>query len=305
VIVVAGEALVDLIVRADGSIAPSPGGGPYNAARTIARLGAPVSWLGALSSDRFGRQLEALLATDGVSLGLVQRTDAPTTLALAELDGSGNAAYRFYTEGTAAPAVIAPPIGGRLPEGTRALHVGTLGLVLEPMATTLEGIVGGLPDDVLLFVDPNCRPSVIGDAERYRARMARVLRRADVVRASVDDLAFLRPGDDAPTAASWIASVGARVVLVTDGARPVRVWSGGGVRVLAVPGVAVVDTVGAGDSFGGAALAWLVHEAVGRASLDLDTAVRAARFGIRAAGIASGRAGAEPPTLAELGGWTA
>ena len=88
-IVVAGEALVDLILRPDGTIAAVPGGGPYNAARAIGRLGVPVAWIGGLSSDRFGRDLEAGLTADGVTLDLVQRTDLPTTLALAELDAVG------------------------------------------------------------------------------------------------------------------------------------------------------------------------------------------------------------------------
>ncbi|HEX5828922.1 MAG TPA: PfkB family carbohydrate kinase, partial [Candidatus Limnocylindrales bacterium] len=151
-IVVAGEALVDLIVRADGSLVAVPGGGPYNAARAVGRLGVPVAWLGGLSSDRFGRQLEVGLVEDGVSLALVQRTDAPTTLALAELDAGGAATYRFYTQGTSAPLVLPGPLHRGLPAGTRAVHAGTLGLVLDPMATTLEALVAALPEDVLVLV---------------------------------------------------------------------------------------------------------------------------------------------------------
>ena len=105
-IVVAGDALVDLIVRPSGDIIPVGGGGPYNSVRAIARLGMQTAWIGGLSSDRFGRMLEAGLVADGVGLELVQRTDNPTTLALAELGADGSAAYRFYIEGTSAPAVL-------------------------------------------------------------------------------------------------------------------------------------------------------------------------------------------------------
>jgi fructokinase len=305
VIVVAGEALVDLIARPDGGIAAVPGGGPYNTARAIGRLGVPVTWVGALSSDRFGRELEAGLAADGVSLELVQRTDLPTTLALAELDASGSAAYRFYTEGTAAPTVLLGPLARGLPTGTRALHVGTLGLVLEPIATTLTALVAALPDDVLLLVDPNCRPSIVRDAAAFRTRMTRALARADVVKVSAEDLAFLRPGDDLVATVAWLGALGPRAILVTDGEGPVRVVVGGETHEVAVPRIEVVDTVGAGDTFGGAALACLVHHGVTRATLDAAAAIRAARFGVRAAAIACTRAGASPPTLAELGGWPA
>lgn len=303
-IVVAGEALVDLIVRADDTIAAIPGGGPYNAARAIARLGAEVAWLGGLSSDRFGRELEAGLIADGVSTALVQRTEQPTTLALAELDAAGAASYRFYTEGTSAPAVLPGPRVA-LPAGTRAVHVGTLGLVLEPMASTIESLVASLPADVLLFVDPNCRPTATHDTDGYRARMDRILPRADIVKVSADDLAFLVPGRDALAAARHIASLGVRAVLVTDGAGPVRVLVDDRVTVVDVPRVDVEDTVGAGDTFGGAVLAALVQAGATPAALDAASVERATRFGVRAAAIACTRAGANPPRLEELGGWPA
>jgi fructokinase len=305
VIVVAGEALVDLIGRPDGTIGALPGGGPYNAARAIARLGVPVAWAGCLSSDRFGRELEAGLAADGVSLSLVQRTDLPTTLALAELDASGAATYRFYTDGTASPVLLPERLVGGLPAGTRAVHAGTLGFVLEPITTTLTAVVAALPDDVLLLVDPNCRPSIVRDAAAYRARMAHILARADVVKVSAEDLAFLRPEEDLAAAVAWLAALGPKAILVTDGAGTVRVVTGRADREVDVPRVEVVDTVGAGDTFGGAALACLVHDGVTRATLNDEAAMRAGRFGARAAAIACSRAGANPPTLAELGGWPA
>ena len=302
---VAGEALVDLLVRTDGSVAAAAGGGPYNTALTIARLGVPVAWLGGLSSDRFGRLLEAGLEADAVALDLVQRTDLPTTLALAELDAQGAATYRFYVNGTSAPRVLADGLPATLPPATRALHVGTLGLVLEPMATTLESLVAGLPADVLLMVDPNCRPSAITDPGAWRARLARILARADVVKVSAEDAAFLVPGAPPADAVTWMRALGTRVVLLTDGSRPVSIRGGGPVRTVPVPPVPVVDTVGAGDTLAGAVLACLVHDGVTRATLDLDVAERATRFGVRAAAVTCSRAGANPPSLDELGGWPA
>lgn len=304
-IVVAGDALIDLIVRPDGELVPVRGGGSYNTARAIGRLGVPVSWRGGLSDDHFGRWLAAGLADDGVSLVLAQRTQLPTTLALAELDESGAASYRFYVDGTSAPAVEARPGVTAVPAGTRAVHAGTLGFVLEPMAFTLEAMVASLPADVLLMVDPNCRPSITRDPAGYRARITRVLARADVVKVSTEDLAYLVPGESVEAAAAWVEAMGPRVVLVTDGGQPVRVRIRGRVHDVETPRIEVVDTIGAGDTFGGAFLACLVHDdARGRHATDDDDAVlRAARFAVRASAIVCGRAGANPPTLAELGGW--
>lgn len=305
-IVVAGEALIDLILRPDGQLVPVAGGGPFNTARAIGRLGVEVAWLGGLSRDHFGHVLGSGLAADGVSLALAVRSDLPTTLAVAELDERGTATYRFYVDGTSAPAVAAEALAGGLPVSTRAVHVGTLGLVLEPMATTLEALVAGLQGDVLLMVDPNCRPSIIRDPDRFRSRIGRVLARADVVKVSTDDLAYLAPGETAVDAARRMAALGPRVVLLTDGARPVRAWIDGAMCEVEAPAVTVVDTVGAGDTFGGAFLGCLIAGGGGRGVLaDRAAVLRAVRFAVGASAMVCERSGADPPTLAQLGGWPA
>ena len=298
-VLVVGEALVDLIVSPDGSTSAIPGGGPFNTARTIARLGATVAFGGRLSDDAFGRRLQGLLAEDGVTLALPTREDLLTTLALAELDPSGAATYRFYTEGTAAPAV--GPGDLALPQGTTLLSVGTLGLVLEPMASAAEALVSSLADDVLLVVDPNCRPKVIDDADAYRARIRRVVRRADVVKVSGDDLEFLYPNVPPREGSRALLDDGARLVLFTDGAGSVRALAAGWEDELPVPRVEVVDTVGAGDAFGGAFIAFWQRGGHGRAELADESLVRAAvAEAIVVAGITCQRAGADPPRLAEL-----
>src|SRR3712207_256934 len=104
-VVVTGEALIDLVLARDGSLAGHPGGGPYNVARTIGRLEQPVAYLGCVSTDGFGARLRRELEDDGVALGTVIGTDAPTTLALAQLDEAGVAQYRFYASGTSAPGL--------------------------------------------------------------------------------------------------------------------------------------------------------------------------------------------------------
>ena len=88
VIAVIGQALIDLVAAPDGTLAAKPGGGPYNTARTIGRLGGQACFLGRLSDDAFGRLLRAGLAESGVTLGLPGLTSAPTTLAMASISAS-------------------------------------------------------------------------------------------------------------------------------------------------------------------------------------------------------------------------
>ncbi len=301
-IVVAGESLIDRIVRPDGRREAVPGGGPFTTARALGRLGCRVAFLGRLSSDSDGRLLRSLLVDDGVDLAVAATSDEPTLQAIAELDGRGAASYRFEPPGSAAAGLRPGDVPAGLPAETAVLHVGTLGLVLEPTATTIAGLVAATPPGILVMLDPNIRPLAIADPAAYRARLDAVVRRADVVKVSVDDLRWLEPAVAPIDAARHIAAMGPAVVLVTDGASPVRIVRPAGVREVEAPRVRVVDTVGAGDAFGAGFLAAWTDARRSAAGLGDEAAVvEAVRFAVRVASWTVGRAGADPPTRAELG----
>jgi fructokinase len=313
VIVVAGEVLVDLVVNADGHVDARLGGGPYNTARTLARLGAPTTFFGGLADDRFGRLLRGALDADGVAIGVPGPSSAPTTLALVDLDQAGVASYSFYLAGTAAADLDYPALAAAfdaiLTEArvapaadAIAVHVGALGLVMEPIGSAVERLVlADVPPDAFVMLDPNCRPGAIADRDAYLGRIARIAARADVVKASVEDLAYLYPGSSPPQAAESLLAAGPTLVLVTDGPHPARAFLPGAVLTVEVPGVDVVDTIGAGDAFGGGFLAWWSANGLARADLKRLALVRAAvQAGAAAAAATCGRPGADPPTLADL-----
>jgi fructokinase len=301
VIVVGGEALVDLVVGPDGELAAHPGGGPFNTARTLGRLEQPVLYLGRISEDRFGRRLRGELADDGVRLDAVVPTSDPTTLALAETDAHGAASYGFYTEGTSVPGLTVEDALGALPDRVEVLHVGTLGLMLEPVRTALEAAVAAVADHALVMVDPNVRPTLIPDRAAYRRRLGTTLRRSHVVKASVDDLAWLEPGTSPAETARGMLAEGPAAVLMTDGGNGVEVIMPSGQHHVPAPQVKVVDTIGAGDAFSGGFLAWWRMHGLGAEDLRAEERVlEATAFACEVAALTCERAGASPPRLAEL-----
>ncbi len=295
---VAGEALIDLVIAPDGKVVAKLGGAPFNTARAAARLGAPVTFVGSISTDRFGSMLAAQLDTDGVVVASGS-TDRPTTLAAAELDESGAASYRFYIEGTSAPA-LGPGDVGVVEPGI--LFTGGLGLVLQPMADTVLGMIEAADVSTLVVVDINCRPKIISDRAAYMTLVRRALARADLVKVSDDDLAYLDPGTDPIDAARTLLDGGPKVVLVTAGAAGTSIVTSDGVIEVPVGKLAapVVDTIGAGDTFGGGLVAWWHAAGLGRDGMTHAALVQAVRAAHAAAAVVVSRQGADPPHRSDL-----
>jgi fructokinase len=302
VILVGGEALYDLVPQGCAEeLRGHPGGAAFNTARTIGRLEQPVAYLGRLSTDRFGQQLEALLVEDGVGMGSVVHTDEPTTLALAEVDHDGVARYRFYERGTAAPGMTPEAALGTLPDDVDVLHVGTLGLTLEPVASALEAVVERLADRALVAVDPNCRPWAVDDRDAYLARLDRVLARSHLLKVSEEDVDYLEPDVPAVDAVRSLLERGPSVGLLTRGPNGALVVTRTAEVAVPAPRAKVVDTIGAGDAFGGGFVAWWSERGLGRDELaQIDLVVEATRFACLVAARTCSKPGASPPWRSEL-----
>ncbi|MFZ3571242.1 carbohydrate kinase family protein [Streptomyces sp. BH097] len=308
-IVVAGEALIDLVpqgVPTDGGpgtglpdLAPRLGGGPYNTAVALGRLGSSVAFCSRVSRDAFGEALLGGLRAAGVDVSPVQRGDEPTTLAVASIGADGSAGYSFYVEGTADRLFAVPEA---LPEGTRAVSFGTCSLALEPGATAYEEVMrSAAAQGVCTALDPNIRAGLIPDADAYRARFKNWLASTTLLKLSEDDAEWL-----GGTPQEWLAA-GPAAVVITRGGAGLTVLTRDG-REHSVPGerVDVVDTIGAGDTVNAALLHGLSRldalSPTAIAGLDGEDWSRLLRFAARAAAVTCSRAGAEPPYADELVG---
>ncbi len=270
-----------MVLSADGTRRPAPGGGPFNTARALARLGVPTAFLGHFSEDELGHLLADRLAADGASLGLVE--------------------YEFVIRGTSAPNLTREMVPRALPPDVSALHLGTLGLVLQPMASSLTELVERENGSRLVMLDPNIRPVLATDPE-YRPRLHSLISESTIVKASAEDLTWLYPDIDYRAAAGRILAAGVRLVMVTLGvAGAYGATRDAQLNVPAVP-VEVVDTIGAGDAFGAAALAWLhdrgaLDPQLSLSEKDLESLLK---FSCLAASLTCTRSGAEPPWRSEM-----
>ncbi|OLR92082.1 carbohydrate kinase family protein [Actinokineospora bangkokensis] len=296
-ITVVGEALVDLIAAADGrTFTAHPGGSPANVALGLSRLGQRAVLGTRLGDDLFGRMVRAHLVESGVDVRALPAPTADTSVAFAATDEAGVARYDFRLSWDVTDL---PPL-----DGAECLHTGSLATLLAPGAEVVEAAMRTAPT---VSFDPNVRPSLSGTPEQERPRVERQVALSGVVKVSEEDLAWLYPGaDPAAKAAQWLA-LGPSLVVVTLGSQGAHAVTATRATTRPGPPTQVVDTVGAGDAFTAGLLHWLstahllggAHPRI--AELPATALDNALDFANAVAATTCSRAGANPPTLDELG----
>ena len=277
---------------------PVVGGGPANTAKALARLGLQVDFIDGISTDAYGVIARKELERDGVGLTLALDSDKPTCTATVTLDSAGSASYEFLIAGTATFDFNDSWLPD--PEGLKpsVLHIGTLATIVEPASTTLHNWAIKCAEFAPIVFDPNVRSSVIGDREKYRSAVEKWVGISSVIKLSDDDVSWLYPEESMDEVAKrWIAG-GASLVVVTRGAHGIIGYTEHGYEEVDGAKVAVVDTVGAGDTVGAILVEGIMkHSVIGLQGQVLNAVLHRAAI---AAGITVSRAGAQPPRLHEL-----
>lgn len=294
---VCGEALIDKI-SSGGEVREIPGGGPANTAHALARLELESEFIGGLSTDRYGQLMREQFLAAGVGLAFTPMHDLPTCTANVTIAADGSASYQFLIDGTATFAYDAKSLPEVSHGIVEAIYFGTLATIVEPGASVLFEWIKGAVGKVPIIFDPNIRPSVLGDRERYQAAVARFLQISDVVKASTDDIGWLYPQmHEFEVAKSWLDH-GVKLVVITRGENGLVGITAE--HMIEVPGVKVdvVDTVGAGDTVGA-----IIAEGITKHGFERALAAELSHIlhrAVRASAITCSRQGAQPPYRNEL-----
>jgi fructokinase len=305
-IVCCGEALIDMLPRTskEGAAVYQPlnGGSIFNTAIALGRLGIITGFFSGLSTDFFGESLVAGLKASNVDLKYTKIWDKPSTLAFVKLD-NGQARYSFFDENSASRMLTTKDLP-RLAADVNALHFGSISLIPEPGASTLEALMIREAEKRVICLDPNIRANVIKDRREYLERINRLIVMCDILKISDEDITWITGKTDLAVAARKWLNAGAKVVVITRGENGVEVFTKGLSFKQPSLSVKVVDTVGAGDTFTAGFLASL--QKAGKlnkaavAYLDEASLRNAVTYAARAAAVTVSRAGANPPWLHEL-----
>jgi len=297
---VCGEVLIDLIPGSDGARVPHVGGGPANTAKALARLGHDVQFIDGISSDQYGQMSRKELLDDEVKLDLALKSDKPTCTAEVTLAADGSGSYVFTIDGTATFDFSLDWLPDPSRYKPQVLHIGTLVTVIEPGADVLYDWAIRVAEFAPIVYDPNIRPSVMGDRDRYQASVEKWAAISSVIKVSDDDVEWLYPGESVESVAQRWISDGAALVVITRGINGLLgVTADGSVEVPGVK-IEVADTVGAGDTVG----AIIVEAMIEKGILNLTDELLKATLhrAAVAAGITCSRKGAQPPYKHELKG---
>jgi fructokinase len=290
---VCGEVLIDELPS--GAVV---GGGPANTAKALARLGHEVAFIDGISTDAYGVKARAELVADGVDLSLAMTSDLPTAVAVVTIAADGGASYAFKLDKTATFDFNSSWLPDPSRHKPQVLHIGTLATLVQPGADVLFNWALACADFAPVVFDPNIRPQVLSDREKYVALIEKWIGISSVVKLSDDDFEWLYPGKSPESIAEQWLQGGVALVVMTRGADGLIGYISDGVVEVAGEKVSVVDTVGAGDTVGAIVVQGLITDGLLnlRGSVLKDVLHRAAV----AAAITCSRAGAQPPYAHEI-----
>lgn len=305
-----GELLIDftcLSTDANGypTMAAHPGGAPANYLAALTKFGAKTAMIGKVGSDAFGRLLIKTLKGAGIDTrGMLVSDDVFTTLAFVTLDDSGDREFSFARKPGADTQLRFDEIDLSVIDASKVLHFGTLSMTNEPARdATYKAVEYAAGHGKLISFDPNLRKPLWDDLDEAKRQMLWGLRHADIVKISDEETEFLFSLAPEEAAKHIINSFGVRLVYVTCGAEGCfyRTKTASGF-VKALSGIAVKDTTGAGDIFGGSAMYGLLRAGGVPEKLTAEELENIVSFACASAGLSTTKAGgiSSVPELGEV-----
>lgn len=251
-----GEILIDFTPEGESEdgypiYIANPGGAPGNVLVSLAQLGKKTEFIGCVGKDQFGKQLEQTLQHKNVNTSGLVYSDIHTTLAFVHLDETGDRSFSFCRNPGADMMLTKESLQLKLISNSKILHVGSISMTDEPSReATLTALKYAKDHHVSVSFDPNLRPPLWENLEEAKKNIKKVMRYADVVKVSQEELEFLTDEKDIQYAAFKLYSeYDLSLLFVTVGEKGSYLFYKG--QSVFVPGfeVEAIDTTGCGDAF--------------------------------------------------------
>ena len=300
-VVALGELLIDFAtVSTDGdgypTMAANPGGAPGNFLAALNAYGKKTAFLGKVGNDTFGHLLLKTLNGAGIGTkGIVVDDSVFTTLAFVTFDESGDRSFSFARKPGADTQLSWEEIDKTLIDEAKVFHFGTLSLTDEPVRTaTQKAVAYAKQQGKLITCDPNLRMPLWRDLEEAKVQMLWSLQQADVVKISDTEVEFLWNCTPEEGADKLLNEFGVSLAMVTLGPDGCLLKTKNAAFRAACPKVHPVDTTGAGDIFGGSAVARLLELEKSMEDLTEEDLAYIGKFAATAASLSTEAVGGIP-----------
>lgn len=300
-VVALGELLIDFAsldtdLNGYPTMKANPGGAPGNFLAALNAYGARTAFLGKVGDDAFGHKLVATMAQAGIETkGICIDPDVFTTLAFVTFDEHGDRSFSFARKPGADTQLKWEDVDLSLVDEAKVFHFGTLSLTDEPVRTTTQKCIAYAKDkQKIITFDPNLRLPLWKCPEEAKAQILWGLQQADVVKISDEEVEFLWDCTPEEGAARLLKDYGVSLAMITLGAKGCYLRSPVAEFRTGSPKVTPIDTTGAGDIFGGSAVARLLELGKSAAELTEEDLSYIARYAAAAASFSTEKSGGIP-----------
>lgn len=302
-----GELLIDFAsLETDAAGYPTmkanPGGAPGNFLAALNAYGAKTAFLGKVGEDAFGKLLLKTLQEAGIETkGIIADASVFTTLAFVTFSPEGDRSFSFARKPGADTRLLFEEVDTQIMDDSKVLHFGTLSLTDEPIRTTTQKAVAYAREKgKMITFDPNLRLPLWSTPEEAKKQMLWGLSQADVVKISDEEVEFLWGITDTKEAADkLLEEYGVKLAMITLGPKGAYIANCNGNASVTCPSVRPIDTTGAGDIFGGSAVAQLLRIGKAPEALDEKELAAIAGFASTAASLSTQKTGGIPSIPSE------
>lgn len=262
-----GELLIDftssgLSEQGNPLFEANPGGAPCNVLAMLNRLGRKTNFIGKVGEDQFGRTLKATLEELGIGTeNLLLDPKVHTTLALVHTFEDGDRDFSFYRKPGADMMLTAEEVQENQIAESRIFHFGTLSLTDEPVrSATIRALEYAKKHGVTVTFDPNLRPPLWSSLDLAKEQMEYGFGVCDILKISDNEIQFVSGKEDYDEGIAYLQEkYNIPLILLTMGKEGSRAYYKG--KCVERPGFAVkaIETTGAGDTFCGSSLNYIVE----------------------------------------------
>ena len=266
-----GELLVDWIPHGSQTVgelqiplyAQYPGGAPANVAVACQRLGAQSAFIGQVGRDATGRYLKDCLNKYQVNTQYLLQSEHATAMAFVHLDASGDRSFTFKRDNTADLNYPVAQINSDMFEDVGIFHICSNTLTNENINDcTLYAMKTAQTHQVLTSFDVNLRLMLWADLQKVKPRVMQIMQYTDLAKLSIEEIDYLRGTQSEAEFLTELFNYGVKVILITDGKAPVRLYNQDHHQSFMTPAVEMVDSTGAGDAFSGGWIFALIEQGI-------------------------------------------